>query len=92
MYYMLLYDYVEDVGDKRAPYRAAHLDLLEGLVRQGEVVMGGAWTDPLDGAAIVFKAQDRSAVEAFVRTDPYVANGLVTSWRVREWNVVIGGE
>ena len=23
--------------------------------------------------------------------DPYVVHGLVTSWTVREWNVVVGG-
>jgi uncharacterized protein len=31
-------------------------------------------------------------VEAFVEQDPYVRNGLVTSWRIREWNVAVGGK
>jgi uncharacterized protein YciI len=30
--------------------------------------------------------------ENFARADPYVTRGLVKSWRVREWTVVIGGE
>jgi uncharacterized protein YciI len=30
--------------------------------------------------------------EDFARADPYVRNGLVTRWRVREWSVVIGGD
>jgi uncharacterized protein YciI len=30
-------------------------------------------------------------VEAFTKADPYVQNGLVTGWRIREWNVVVGG-
>ena len=30
-------------------------------------------------------------VEAFAQADPYVRNGLVREWRVREWNVVVGG-
>lgn len=33
---------------------------------------------------------DRSAVERFAREDPYVTEGLVTRWEVREWVVVIG--
>jgi len=28
--------------------------------------------------------------EDFARTDPYVLNGLITSWRVRPWTVVAG--
>jgi uncharacterized protein len=32
-----------------------------------------------------------AVVEAFVRRDPCVANGVVTRWRIRPWTVVIGG-
>jgi hypothetical protein len=28
--------------------------------------------------------------EDFARNDPYVKAGLVTAWRVRQWNVVVG--
>jgi len=31
-------------------------------------------------------------VQAFAAADPYVANGLVTQWRVREWTTVVGAE
>ena len=54
--------------------------------------MAGAFADPVDGAAFVFTVEDRARVEAFVAADPYVANGLVPSWRIREWTVVIGGD
>jgi len=91
MYYILFYDYAGDVAEKRAPFQQAHLTLLRELHERGEAPMAGAWADPLDGAAIVFDVPERSAVEAFVRADPYVVNGLVTSWRIREWSVVIGG-
>lgn len=88
MLYVLLYDYVSDAAQRRVPFRQQHLDLLKGLHQRGQVVLAGAWNDPLDGAAIVFK--DRKAAEDFIKADPYVANALVTRWRVREWNVVIG--
>ena len=90
MYYILFYDYVEDVVQAREPYREGHLGLLKRYLDRGELPLGGAFNDPVDGAAIVFKVDDRSRVEAFVAEDPYFANGMVTRWRIREWNVVIG--
>jgi len=91
MYFVLLYEYVSDVAERRAPHRPGHLGLLTKLKDEGKVVMAGAWNNPLDGAAIVFKAAHRSVVDDFMKADPYLANGLVTRWQVREWNVVIGG-
>jgi proline iminopeptidase len=41
---------------------------------------------------LVFRSDSREAAERFAREDPYVKEGLVTSWRVREWTVVIGGD
>jgi hypothetical protein len=89
MLYVLFYDYVPDMGERRAPFREAHRGLARASLEGGELVMAGAWTDPIDGAAFVFRS--RQAAEAFPATDPYVLNGLVPSWRVREWNVVVGG-
>ncbi len=92
MYYVLLYDYVDDVAERRPRYREEHLSLIGAHADRGEVVMAGAWADPMDGAAIVFKTDDRAVVERFVEADPYVRNGLVPSWRIRDWTVVIGGD
>jgi uncharacterized protein YciI len=90
MYFILFYDYVHDVVEKRAPYREAHLAMVRDYVDRGELVLGGAFADPVDGAAIVFKVDDRAKVEAFAAKDPYVANDIVTDWRIREWTVVVG--
>jgi uncharacterized protein YciI len=90
MYIMLFYDYVENVVERRTPYREAHLRLAKEWVARGELVLGGAFTEPVDSAAIVFKASDQARVEEFVRNDPYVANGIVTKWRIRPWTVVVG--
>jgi len=90
MYFLLFYDYVENIIERRAPHREAHLALVGGYVDRGELILGGAFADPVDGAVIVFKVEDKSKIEAFVEKDPYVANGLVTGWRIREWTVVVG--
>jgi uncharacterized protein YciI len=90
MYFMLFYDYVEDIVDRRGPHRDAHLRLAKEWVDRGELFIGGAFADPVDGAAIVLKVENRERAEEFVRTDPYVANGLVKTWRIRPWTVVVG--
>lgn len=89
MYAILFYDYVPDILTRREPHRAGHLALLSELQAEGLLWMAGAYADPADGAAIVFTG--RAAAERFVEHDPYVANGLVTGYRIRDWNVVIGG-
>jgi uncharacterized protein YciI len=91
VHYVLLYDYVEDVLERRQPFRAEHLALASDYHERGVLLMAGAWTDPVDGAAFVFTSADTGPIDEFVERDPYVQNGLVTAWRVREWTVVIGG-
>lgn len=87
--FCLHYDYVEDIVERRAPHRAAHLELVGRYKEEGRVVMGGAVGDPPHGALIVFRVGDAADVEAFVTADPYVEAGLVTGWRVEPWTVVV---
>ena len=89
-YFVLFYDVVDDDVTRRAAVRQEHLRHAEAAVERGELVLGGAFSDPVDRALLVFRASDRSVVEAFARSDPYVTNGLVTRWDVRSWTVVIG--
>lgn len=42
--------------EKRGPHRAAHIALTQTFVAKGELLLGGAFADPVDGAAIVFLA------------------------------------
>ena len=90
MHCILFYDVVDDYLERRAAYRAEHLALARAAYERGEIVMGGALAEPADGVVIVFRGLDCAAAEAFAKADPYVKNGLVKSWRVRQWTVVIG--
>jgi uncharacterized protein len=90
MYSLLFYDYVDDVVERRAPLREAHLALAGEMHDRGVLLMAGALVEPIDGAVLVFTTDDRAVVEDFVARDPYVREGLVTPWRVRLWNVVLG--
>jgi uncharacterized protein YciI len=90
-YFVLLYEsVVDDYVVRRAPFRAEHLRLLTELQARGQVVMGGAVGQPPQGALIVFQCDSPDVVEAFVAVDPYVQNGLIRTWRIQPWNVVIG--
>jgi uncharacterized protein len=91
VYFLLLYDVVDHFTDCRAPYRDAHLAHARAANERGELLLAGAFAEPADGAALVFKAGDRSVAERFAASDPYVKEGLVKRWTVRNWTVVIGG-
>lgn len=91
MYYLLLYDVVDQFTERRAPYRDAHLTLARAANDRGELIMAGAFAEPPDGAALVFKGEDKSVAERFAAEDPYVKGGLIKHWTVRKWTVVVGG-
>jgi uncharacterized protein YciI len=90
MHYLLFYDVVPGYAEKRLPFRAAHLAHARAAVARGELVLGGALADPVDGAVLLFECDSPATIDAFVAADPYVTNGLVTAWRVREWTTVVG--
>ena len=92
MHYLLFYDVVEDYIARRAAFREAHLELAWQAHERGELVLGGALTDPVDGAVLLFRGPTPEVAAAFARADPYVRNGLVTRWRVREWTTVVGAD
>ncbi|HEY1186942.1 MAG TPA: YciI-like protein [Gemmata sp.] len=90
MHFLLLYDVVPDYAARRAPFRAAHLAHAWAAADRGELILGGALADPIDGAVLLFQCAAPEVVEAFARADPYVVNGLVERWRVRPWITVVG--
>jgi uncharacterized protein YciI len=92
MYFALMYTVADDYLDRRGEFRDEHLALARASRARGELALAGAFTDPADAALLVWNTLDRAVVEEFVEHDPYVRNGLVTSWRIREWNVVVGQE
>jgi uncharacterized protein YciI len=90
MHYLLFYDVVDDYVTRRAPLRAAHIGHARESMARGELVLAGAFANPPDGAVLLFRGASPEAAERFAENDPYVTNGLVTKWRVREWTTVVG--
>lgn len=90
MHYLLFYEAAEDYAQKRVPYRQEHLALAKAAFERGELILGGAFADPIDGAVLLFQGDSPAAAEAFAAADPYVRQGLVTRWWVRAWATVVG--
>jgi uncharacterized protein len=79
---ILYYEYVEDIVERRAPHREAHLARINDWRNEGKLVLAGAVGSPPHGAALVFEVDDPAEVESFAAGDPYVLAGLVRERRV----------
>ena len=90
MHFLLFYEASPDYLARRPQFRDAHLERAWASHGRGELVLGGALVDPTDGALLLFRADSREVVEQFARTDPYVTNGLVQRWWIRQWATVAG--
>lgn len=86
---ILRYEYVEEMAERRAPYRDAHLELIRRRSEEGGLAIAGATGDPPSGALFVFEGDDPGAeAAAFEAEDPYAEAGLVVSSRVEPWTIV----
>lgn len=90
MHYLLFYDIVDDYVQRRAEFRGLHLEHAWRAKERGELVLAGALANPVDGTVLLFQGPSPEAAEEFAKADPYVANGLVKKWWVREWTTVVG--
>ena len=92
MHYLLFYEPAEDYLSKRAAFRSVHLEKAWKASERGELLLAGAFANPVDGALLVFQGDSAEVAEKFAEADPYVTNGLVKRWYVREWTTVVGKE
>ena len=90
MDYLLFYECSSDYLERRDAFRAEHLALAWAAQSKGLLILAGALTNPTDGAVLHFRADSPAPVEEFAKADPYVRNGLITRWKVREWVTVVG--
>jgi uncharacterized protein len=90
MHYLLFYEFVPDYLERRGQFRNEHLKNAWDAQARGELVLGGAYADPADGAALLFTGESAEVARRFAAADPYVRAGLVTRWHVRNWTTVVG--
>ena len=88
MKYVLFYESAENVATNAPPHFPAHKGRLDAFHERGELLMVGTFGDPqTQGSMSVFAS--RAAAEEFARNDPFVTNGVVRRWEVRDWDEVL---
>lgn len=88
--YVLFYVAADEVLETAPGYFAVHRARYEAFQARRELLMIGTFADVRrDGAMALFTT--REAAEAFAEGDPFVQNGVVRGWEVREWNEVLAG-
>lgn len=87
-HHLLLYVYVEDIAERRGPHREEHLRRIRAEKDAGRILMAGAIGDPINGGAMAWSGATPTEIEAFAQGDPYMAAGLIRSYRIEPWNLV----
>jgi uncharacterized protein len=89
--YVLLYTAADDVLTNAPPHFPAHRARLDEFHARGTLLAVGTFGNPQDeGSMAIFTT--RESAEEFARDDPFVVNGVVSAWEVREWNQVDFGD
>ena len=93
MHAVLEYTYEDNYLETREQYRADHLKAGWEAVERGELMLGGAVGEvPFKGLLIFTGGNALEAAKAFAAADPYVINGVVTSWTASPWTTVLGND
>ncbi len=82
--YVMWGTYCEEVLEKRAPFRQAHLDNLQALKTSGQLLTIGP-TQDLTKVFAVYIADTEIEVRKLIETDPYWQNQIWTEYEVHEW-------
>jgi len=85
--YVVMYERGPDTGERAPLHFADHRAHYLGFHERGLLLMLGPLMDGEGGAIAVFTT--REAAEEFVAGDPFVQNGVVAAWTIREWNEVL---
>jgi uncharacterized protein len=90
MKYVLYYQSSPAVIEKAPLHAVAHRAHWQKYIADGTLLMIGPFADPKEGAMGIFTS--RQAAEDFAARDPFVLNGVASSWVVREWREAIVAE
>lgn len=88
MRYVLLYESGPEVAETAPLHFAAHRARWGEFHAKGTLLLIGPFSDQ-SGAMGVFTT--REAAEEFAAGDPFVLNGVVQSWQIREWREALAG-
>lgn len=81
---VLRYTSAPNVMDLAPLHFPAHSARCDEFHERGELLMVGTFADPqTDGSMAIFRS--RAAAEAFVAGDPFVLEGVVASYELKDW-------
>lgn len=86
MKYVLFYQSTPETRAKARENFPAHRKRVDEFHARGDMLMVGLFTNE-DAAMSVFRT--REAAEEFAADDPFVVNGVVSEWRISEWNEIL---
>ena len=90
MKYVLFYESADDVGSKAPAHFPAHKARCDDFHARGALLMVGVFANPQEeGSMAIFTT--REAAEEFVAGDPFVLNGVVRNWYIRDWHEALAG-
>ena len=84
MKYVLLYESAQVASSKAPKHVDAHQARVDDFHSRGALVMTGSFTNHEDGSMAIFTS--REAAEEFIKDDPFVVDGVITSWHIGEWD------
>jgi uncharacterized protein YciI len=88
MKYVLFYESGEDVLTRAPAVFPRHRARIDEFVARGDLLLLGTFGDPqAEGSMAVFRS--REAAEEFAGGDPFVLEGIVARWYVRDWNEIL---
>jgi len=70
-----------DGQEKRKLHRQAHLDRMDSLDKAGKVLLAGPFTDKA-GSLLVLDMASLEEVQAFLKDDPYVTQGVFNRYEI----------
>jgi uncharacterized protein len=80
------YEVAPGAGPGLQAHFPAHRARLDAFHARGLLISAGPLGNPPTGAMAIFET--REAAEEFIAGDPFITNGLVSSWRLEEWKAV----
>src|SRR5262245_56257221 len=87
MKYAAVIEYLQDKERVEAA-RPEHRQYLRSLRDTGRLAATGPFTDG-SGALIIYEAGSAEEAEGLLKGDPFHAQGIFVSWRLRPWNPVL---
>jgi uncharacterized protein YciI len=81
---VLLYHSGPEVMKLAPIHYPAHKARVDAFHARGDMLAVGTWADPREGSMAIFGS--RAAAEEFVKEDPFVLNGVVASYEIKDWN------